>query len=392
MHCGKDESTSATKSCLVSDGTPAYKLGLVPGTTCDSTKDDECQTGTLCEKTPTGSRTAIDGLCKIKYNEACVVGEGDMCAINLACLGVVCVHNEGQVCNGIVTATAENCFTGLTCVNSLERPTVKVCKKTDPGVYNASCVQGAEGTCGASLICTDIDATKAAANFKCRHAAGVACNKTGTELCGDKLTCATVADPAERTTGKCACTNIMETPNAAGACITIPMCKPDAPCRLTLGQCSCNNIAAADSSTDVKHCGTTNTVIANIESMKCDLANSILVSACTNGNCVECPTADGACTKCKIDFTPVGNTSCTPCGDGKFSNGIESCAKCITNCKTCTTNEQAGCSACSDGYIADATNGATTACDACSTGCKTCSVANTEDKCLTCNDGYNHNR
>ena len=92
---------------------------------------------------------------------------------------------------------------------------------------------------------------------------------------------------------------------------------------------------------DPNHCGAD--LVGNIHK-KCTVAagtpataEASLVSACTIEGCAECKNRD-VCTKCKVDHVLANETTCTLCGDGKFSTGTnEACKSCITNCKTCTS-------------------------------------------------------
>ncbi len=90
---------------------------------------------------------------------------------------------------------------------------------------------------------------------------------------------------------------------------------------------------------------------------------------------LDCKTCSGAgpdkCTACKANFKLSGTapSSCTSCGDGKFSldgNTATACQDCSPNCKTCSVAGADKCTTCKANFILSGT--APSSCTSCGDG------------------------
>jgi len=124
---------------------------------------------------------------------------------------------------------------------------------------------------------------------------------------------------------------------------------------------------------------------------------------CVDEDCATCTSADaGSCTGCKADFYGTG-TTCTECGDTKYSSsGSTTASQCKTcddancldcsgagafKCTGCAANfylDTDSCVTCGDGKYSDVRTATEGGCSACGdTGCKTCPGAG-EGVCTVC--------
>ena len=83
-------------------------------------------------------------------------------------------------------------------------------------------------------------------------------------------------------------------------------------------------------------------------------------------------------------FMKEDQSACLLCGDDSGSGSDKG----ILNCKTRTKSANGApptCTACKEGFIFKSSD---STCSACGTNCATCSEATTENKCLTCKEGF----
>lgn len=107
--------------------------------------------------------------------------------------------------------------------------------------------------------------------------------------------------------------------------------------------------------------------------------------------CVNC--TETSCTNCEYGYSLSGGSctlslncstlTCTFCPVGSYNSGSDSfvCAKCLSNCATCTSAST--CTSCMDGFYLD--SGTTTSCKACNSRCLTCKDSTS---CMLCAPGY----
>eukprot|EP00701_Giardia_intestinalis_P003966 XP_001707790.1 VSP [Giardia lamblia ATCC 50803] len=106
-------------------------------------------------------------------------------------------------------------------------------------------------------------------------------------------------------------------------------------------------------------------------------------STCVENSYAGCQGTD------KELFMKEDQPECLLCGDA--TTGTDPKDKGVANCRTCTKASATGaapvCETCKEGYIKNG-NGAGATCEACHQNCATCSEATTENKCLTCKEGF----
>eukprot|EP00701_Giardia_intestinalis_P003839 XP_001707663.1 VSP [Giardia lamblia ATCC 50803] len=300
----------------------------------------------------------------------CSVGDSD--SVGLLFMGG-CYKTESQPGSEICTAAKDGVCTACKADNGLFKNPAAPQK---PGSECILChdATGADGYTGVENCaqCTKSDSNKGAATCtECQD--GYYKNAQTCTKCNDAcLTC--------DGSGQNACTSCPEGKYLKGdnTCVDANQCGADKYADKKTWTCkACDpditgcTACAYEDATGGPVCST------------CGSPNS-LVKTASDGT-TTCVDANG-CKEGGMHFVDDGNTKCILCSD---TNGGSPNDQGKDNCKKCTkanSGQPPECSACLDGYFFD--NSAKTCTNKCAPNCAMCSEATTENKCLTCKEGF----
>ncbi|PKN58621.1 MAG: hypothetical protein CVU56_04635 [Deltaproteobacteria bacterium HGW-Deltaproteobacteria-14] len=371
-----DDDPCTVDACLASQGCTATPAA--PGSACDDgdacTLSDRCEGGVcagmaqLCDDANDCTTDACDpasGCLFAPRDAGSACDDGDVCTVNDACSGILCVGAERD-CDDANPCTADHCDVATGCFHPPEAGAVG-CDDGDACTAGDACLGG---TCvgGAAIACDDLN--------PCTVDACDAVDGCVTAPAGDGTPC----DDGSPCTSGDAC--------ASGACVGQGLvCDDDDPC--TIDSCSVANgcaytpVAAGAPCDDGDPCTSGDACdaegVCGGAAVACDDGNPCTVDACDDaGACAATPVADGVVCDdgdpCTLDDACAGGACvgvapdcddgdpCTVdgCGvDGACANEILSCpdgTACeggvckVTRCVPCS-----GDAGCRDGSLCIAT-------------------------------------